>query len=171
MPDKKNDKAFKLFVLSSIADIIRDKKHKKELVDVINKHIEFDLKDSIKRVPYNVSQSDLAEYVNDFLTIGTSSFNNNISALVNRYVSKNYSNADGNGTFGIGNISNAVGEISKQATINNTESEDGIKVALINKGIINKKIIPLENKVAIVLLILATGLFIYAYFFIKNESE
>lgn len=165
---------FKLSVLSYVADLIRSPKTKKELVDVLNKHIEFDLKDLVKRIPYTVSNANLATYVSEFLSDNNSAFNSSISALINRYVSKKINTSNANGeifSYDIKNISNAIGEISQAAQTSTTDSEDGIKVALINKGINAKSIMPIENKIGIALLVIAAGLFIYALFFCKGEGE
>lgn len=150
------------FLLASIADIIRDPQGKKELVDILNKHIEYQHRDSMPRLKYSIDRFDLATKVNDFISMNHQSFNQDLAILINRFINKNHSNADGNAIVNLGkSLSNADGAIqsissdaskSKVAAENN---DDAIKVSLINKGIDKKTMFPVWIKLLIAVAIIA----------------
>jgi hypothetical protein len=144
-------------LLRELGEMILSPKWKRELVDIINKHIEYSYQDKIKRIGYRVSNIVLADLVSKFLALNNKSFNADLSRLMSRYINQGQSHADGrSGLYsGFEDVSGSVNGISESSTKSaeaENKNEDEIKLALINKGIKKKNLI---NKTWLFLLIMA----------------
>lgn len=138
---------FKNQILSDLGGMIISKKWKKEIIDIINKHIEHGYKDTVPRLDYAVSNRAVVEVLNVFITLKNKSFNNDLSSIISKYQTQNYSSADGWAFTGISSntaeMQDSVNTLSKESATSKdagVKNEDAIKLAMINKGITKKKL-------------------------------
>lgn len=140
----KNKAVVHNIIYKNLATIIKSKDGKKELIDLLNKHIE-QLGDKMPRVRYNVGNAELAKRLNKFITSNNKKFNQDLSVLIHRNMVKT-SNADGSNPEikSFDGVSTTVQEISATqngSKISNEAGQDAITLALINQGIEKKKFI------------------------------
>jgi hypothetical protein len=150
----------KKYLLNHIGEMIISPKGKKELIDLVNKHIEHSYNDSIPRIGNNISNIALAGTINALLSLNNKSFNKDLATLMFRYGNQKQSNADGlySGFEDINESFNTISEVSEKSTQEIKNNEDEIKLALINKGIKKKNLI--GKNVLLFFLILAIAVLI-----------
>lgn len=162
-------------LLSDMSGILMNAKWRRELIDVMNKHIHHGYENVIRQIPYSVSNMALAEYLKAFLTIRDASFNRDLGILTQRYLSQNYSNASGfayaSDITSTGTVNQIITEISNEASSGQAGekvSEDAIKISLINKGIVKKRLIKRSWIFIVVFVVIAIVLL---YFLLKSTRK
>lgn len=152
---------FQKRILQALGEMILLSKWKKELINIVNKHIENSYHDKISRVNYKVSNIALADIINLFISLNNKSFNRDLSRIISRYKGVNQSSADGITAGKIPDVEqeiNTISEESEESIEQEKINDDEIKLALINKGIKKKNPIGKWVLFLIFMIIIATVL-------------